>query len=89
MLTTAAARAGFTPRIEIECGGWLGKQAFVAAGFGVTLVPRLLVPALRPELVVKPLREPPVRAVHAAVPTSAGPATTAFVAALTRTARSL
>ena len=86
MLTTAAARAGFTPRIEIECGGWLGKQAFVAAGFGVTLVPRLLVPALRPDLVVKPLREPPVRAVHAAVPATAGPTTTAFVAALTRTA---
>ena len=89
MLTTAAARAGFTPRIEIECGGWLGKQAFVAAGFGVTLVPRLLVPALRPELVVKSLREPPVRAVHAAVPASAGPTTDAFVAALTRTAQAL
>jgi DNA-binding transcriptional LysR family regulator len=87
MLTTAAARAGFTPRIEIECGGWLGKQAFVAAGFGVTLVPRLLVPALRPDLVVKPLKDPPVRAVHAAVPQSAGSLTTEFVTALGRTAK--
>jgi DNA-binding transcriptional LysR family regulator len=86
MLTTAAARAGFTPRIEIECGGWLGKQAFVAAGFGVTLVPRLLVPALRPDLAVKPLKDPPVRAVHAAVPQSAGSLTTEFVTALGRTA---
>jgi DNA-binding transcriptional LysR family regulator len=87
MLTTAAARAGFTPRIEIECGGWLGKQAFVAAGFGVTLVPRLLVPALRPDLVVKPLKDPPVRAVHAAVPQSAGSLTTEFATALGRTAK--
>jgi DNA-binding transcriptional LysR family regulator len=87
ILTSAAARAGFTPRIEIECGGWLGKQAFVAAGFGITLVPGLLVPALRPDLVVKTLADPPVRAVHAAVPGSGTAPAAEFVAALATTAR--
>jgi DNA-binding transcriptional LysR family regulator len=44
LLTGACARAGFTPRIDIECGSLPGKQAFVAAGLGITLVPRLLTP---------------------------------------------
>ncbi|MFJ4435524.1 LysR family transcriptional regulator [Streptomyces sp. NPDC088923] len=67
LLTAAAARAGFTPRAGVECGGWLGKQGFVATGHGVALVPRSLVPALRPGLVARPLTDPPVRAVHGAV----------------------
>ncbi|MET9252445.1 LysR substrate-binding domain-containing protein [Streptomyces sp. NPDC003717] len=66
VLALACARAGFTPRIDIECGSWLGKQAFVAAGHGVALAPRLLVPALRPDLAVRPLTEPPLRRVYAA-----------------------
>lgn len=82
VLTTAAARAGFTPRIEIECGGWLGKQAFVAAGFGVTLVPGVLVQALRPDLAIRPLRYPPVRALHAALPVPHTGQAAAFAAAL-------
>lgn len=87
-VTAACARAGFTPRMDIECGSWLGKQAFVAAGAGVTLAPRLLVPALRADLVVRPLRDPPHRNVYAAVPSrsSPGAAAQAFVRALTRTA---
>ncbi|WP_155373634.1 LysR family transcriptional regulator [Catellatospora vulcania] len=71
MLVNACARAGFTPRVDIECGGWLGKQAFVAAGFGVTLVPGLLVRALRPDIAVRELRDPPVRHVYAALPAGA------------------
>lgn len=67
VLATACARVGFSPRIDIECGSWLGKQAFVAGGQGVMLAPRLLVPALRPDLVVRPLRDPPRRSVYAAV----------------------
>ncbi|WP_343950913.1 LysR family transcriptional regulator, partial [Nonomuraea longicatena] len=67
VLALACAQAGFTPRIDIECGSWLGKQAFVAAGHGVMLAPRLLVPALRPDLAVRPLAAPPYRRVYAVV----------------------
>jgi DNA-binding transcriptional LysR family regulator len=66
VLTSVCARAGFAPRIDIECGSWLGKQAFVAAGYGVMLVPAMLVPALRSDLVVRELADPPVRTVYVA-----------------------
>lgn len=91
ILAAACARAGFSPRIDIECGSWLGKQAFVAGGHGVMLAPRLLVPALRPDLAVRPLHDPPRRSVYAAVrhEQAAAPgtsATAAFVDALVRAA---
>ncbi len=88
MLTTACGRAGFTPSIDINCGGWLGKQALVAAGFGVTLVPGLLIPALRVDLVIRPLRDPPTRTVYAALRSQDRAGTTAarFVEALTAAA---
>ncbi|WP_062213208.1 LysR family transcriptional regulator [Streptomyces sp. NBRC 109706] len=89
-LAMACARAGFAPRIDIECGGWLGKQAFVAEGHGVMLAPRLLVPALRPDVVVRPLVDPPQRSVYAATgrrAASSGAPTDPFVRALTRAAR--
>ncbi|WP_436777866.1 LysR family transcriptional regulator [Yinghuangia sp. YIM S09857] len=73
VLTAACARAGFAPRIDIECGSWLGKQAFVAAGHGVALAPGLLVPSLRPDLVVRPLVDPPVRNVYVALRTGQVP----------------
>lgn len=83
VLTSVCARAGFTPRIDIECGSWLGKQAFVAAGYGVTLVPTLLVPALRSDLVVRDLADPPMRTVYAATRTQKEPAAAgAFIEAL-------
>ncbi|WTW96046.1 LysR family transcriptional regulator [Streptomycetaceae bacterium NBC_01309] len=72
VLIAACARAGFAPRIDIECGSWLGKQAFVAAGHGVALGPRLLIPSLRPDLVVRPLADPPTRNVYAAMRTLPG-----------------
>ncbi|WP_212842337.1 LysR family transcriptional regulator [Catellatospora sp. IY07-71] len=89
MLVSACGRAGFTPRIDIECGGWLGKQAFVAAGFGVTLVPGLLVPALRPDIAVRRLRDPPTRNVYAALrtPDATGTPAAAFADALLTAAR--
>ncbi|WP_431683626.1 LysR family transcriptional regulator [Kitasatospora sp. KL5] len=67
LLTGLCARAGFTPRLDIDCGSLLGKQAFVAAGLGITLVPDLLVPALRTDVLVRDLTEPPTRTVHAAL----------------------
>ncbi|WP_212830514.1 LysR family transcriptional regulator [Catellatospora sp. TT07R-123] len=69
VLTSACGRAGFTPRVEIETGGWMGKLAFVAAGFGVCLVPGLLAPAVRADVAIRELSDPPRRAVYAALRT--------------------
>lgn len=86
VLTLACAKAGFTPRIDIHCGSWLGKQAFVAAGHGVALTPRLLAPTLRGDVVARPLADPPHRNVYAATRSRPVPhAARAFVRALQRT----
>jgi DNA-binding transcriptional LysR family regulator len=55
-LTAVAARAGFVPRTDITVPGWTAKQGFVAAGLGITLVPRLAAAAMRPDIVLRPLR---------------------------------
>lgn len=60
-LRTAAARAGFVPRTDITVPGWTAKQGFVAAGLGVTLVPRLAAGAMRPDIVLRPVRDPLAR----------------------------
>ena len=57
VLAAAAARAGFVPRTDITVPSWTAKQGFVAAGLGVTLVPRLAAPAMRGDLVLRPLRD--------------------------------
>lgn len=61
VLATAAARAGFVPRNDITVPGWTAKQGFVAAGLGVTLVPALAAPAMRPDIVLRPLRDQQAR----------------------------
>jgi len=73
VLAAAAARAGFVPRTDITVPGWTAKQGFVAAGLGVTLVPTLAAPAMRPDLVLRPLRDEMVRRrVFAARPAAGG-----------------
>lgn len=57
----AATRAGFVPRTDITVPGWTAKEGFVAAGLGVTLVPALAAPAMRPDLVLRPVRDPLAR----------------------------
>ncbi len=57
VLAAAAARAGFVPRTDITVPGWTAKQGFVAAGLGVTLVPALAARAMRPDLVLRPVRD--------------------------------
>lgn len=57
VLAAAAARVGFVPRTDITVPGWTAKQGFVAAGLGVTLVPALAAPAMRPDLVLRPVRD--------------------------------
>jgi DNA-binding transcriptional LysR family regulator len=56
-LHAAAARAGFVPRTDVTVPGWTAKQGFVAAGLGVTLVPLLAAGAMRPDIVLRPVRD--------------------------------
>ena len=41
----------------ITVPGWTAKQGFVAAGLGVTLVPSLAAPAMRSDIVLRPLSD--------------------------------
>jgi DNA-binding transcriptional LysR family regulator len=86
MLATAAARAGFRPRLDITVASWLAKQSYVAAGLGVTLVPGLVRDALRGDLVIRPIAdELGPRHVFAALPRKAVPAAQRFVELLQAT----
>jgi len=71
LLRTAAARAGFAPRIDLAAADLAGKTALVAAGHAVALVPGLLVPALRRDVVAVEVAEAPRRGIFATV--AAGP----------------
>jgi DNA-binding transcriptional LysR family regulator len=63
--------AGFEPRVAFEADETLAAQALVAAGVGVTLLPRLALTALHPEVVALALSDAPVRRVWAARAASA------------------
>ncbi|GAA3522978.1 LysR family transcriptional regulator [Nocardioides daeguensis] len=71
LLRAAAARAGFEPRIDLAAADLAGKVALVAAGHAVALVPGLLVPALRRDVVAVGLTGGPMRRLYASV--AAGP----------------
>ncbi|MCA1190033.1 MULTISPECIES: LysR family transcriptional regulator [unclassified Saccharopolyspora] len=89
-LRDAFDSAGFAPRIELETGGDYAAQAFVAAGLGIGLQPRLALGVLHPGIVVRPVRRPePVRRIHVAVRETVAdqPATRSLLAALRDTAR--
>lgn len=58
--------AGFEPRVTFEVDETTAAQALVAAGVGVTLLPRLALSAVHPGVVVRNLAEPTVRRVWAA-----------------------
>jgi DNA-binding transcriptional LysR family regulator len=58
---------------------------FVAAGFGLTLVPMLSAAGVRPDVVLRPLRphDAPVRQIHAAIRRgNPAPSVAAFLACL-------
>ncbi|MFI8290245.1 LysR family transcriptional regulator [Streptomyces sp. ms191] len=79
------AAAGFTPEIRHAVDDWQALAALVGAGLGVALVPRLVQPLGRPEVVVRPVAgQPPARTVFAAVRTGAeaDPVLAAVVAVL-------
>lgn len=85
VLAAACAAAGFTPRIDIRVREWTAKLGFAAAGLGATLVPALLAPGVRPDLVLRPLTGPTPRRTLALTlppPSYRAPATAAFLGLL-------
>jgi molybdate transport repressor ModE-like protein len=58
--------AGFEPRVAFEADETLAAQALVAAGVGVTLLPRLALTTVHRGVVPRTLRDAPVRQVWAA-----------------------
>jgi DNA-binding transcriptional LysR family regulator len=85
----AAAAAGFTPAFTVESDDYTAAQAFVAAGTGIAIIPRLGLASRHPGIVTRAITAPqPVRSVCAAVREhQAGQrAISALLAALQRTA---
>lgn len=74
LLRSAAAAAGFAPRIELSAADLAGKVALVAAGHAVALVPGLLVPALRRDVVAVAVPDAPRRGIHATLAAGREPA---------------
>jgi DNA-binding transcriptional LysR family regulator len=67
VVLTGCRAAGFSPRIAHRTGDWGASLSLVAAGFGVTLVPRLADVEAPEGVVVRPLAGlPPIRHVFAA-----------------------
>ncbi|NYH78476.1 DNA-binding transcriptional LysR family regulator [Actinopolyspora biskrensis] len=67
-LQDAFAAAGITPNVTLEPDSPQSAQGFVAAGLGVSLIPRLGLDPIHPNVAVRSLRKPePVRRIHVAV----------------------
>ncbi len=66
-ITEAASRdAGFEPRVAFEADDTLASQALVAGGVGITLMPRMALTALHPNVATRALTDGPRRRVLAA-----------------------
>lgn len=64
----ACAAAGFTPDFVARSEDYATAQGFVAAGLGVSLIPRLGLGTRHPGITIRPVRRPePVRTIYAAV----------------------
>ncbi|CQR59720.1 LysR family transcriptional regulator [Streptomyces leeuwenhoekii] len=67
-IVDACAAAGFSPDFAAKSQDYATAQGFVAAGLGVSLIPRLGLSARHPGVVVRRVRHPePVRTIRAAV----------------------
>lgn len=66
LLHQLAARHGLVLRIDRSSFDLMTKIALVAAGHGVALVPATLAPALRPDVTLAALPDPPRRGVYVA-----------------------
>ena len=65
-VTTACARAGFTPHFAIEADEFATTIGFVTAGLGVAMVPMLALSSLPDSVVSRPIRaQEPLRHVYA------------------------
>lgn len=73
LLRSAAATAGFAPRIDLTAADLAGKTALVAAGHAVALVPGLLVPALRRDVVAVAVADAPTRGIYVTEPAGSAP----------------
>ncbi|MEV5309108.1 LysR family transcriptional regulator [Streptomyces sp. NPDC052610] len=81
----ACEAAGFRPRFVVDSEDYATAQGFVAAGLGVTLIPRLGLGGRHPEVAVRRLRSPePARTISVALRATAPPqpAMTSFIEAL-------
>jgi DNA-binding transcriptional LysR family regulator len=58
--------AGFQPRVAFEADETQAVQALVAAGMGVTMLPRLALASVHPGVAVRPLVGTPMRSISAA-----------------------
>lgn len=68
VLLNACAAAGFSPNFVVESEDYTTAQGFVAAGLGVSLIPRMGLGSRNPAVVVRRVRNPePVREIYAAV----------------------
>jgi DNA-binding transcriptional LysR family regulator len=66
-ITEAASReAGFQPRVAFEADDTLASQALVAGGVGITLMPRMALTAVHPNVATRALTDAPRRRVLAA-----------------------
>jgi DNA-binding transcriptional LysR family regulator len=80
VLVGAASRAGFEPQITVHIASWTAKLSYVAAGFGVTIVPELLAPSIPPNIAVRSVGDDlPARHVFATLPIHPTTAAKAFV----------
>ncbi|MFH9353156.1 LysR family transcriptional regulator [Kitasatospora sp. NPDC017646] len=66
MSQRACGNAGFVPRIIAECGDFPAVLAMVAAGIGVSLIPRMAVRHIPPGVMLHPLAVHVTRSVFAA-----------------------
>ncbi|TWP45198.1 LysR family transcriptional regulator [Lentzea tibetensis] len=79
------AAAGFSPQFVVESDDYLTAQGFVAAGLGVSIVPKLGLGSPHAGVVVRKLRRPePIRNIYALVreDISENPAVRHFITAL-------
>ncbi|MFI9821596.1 LysR family transcriptional regulator [Streptomyces sp. NPDC052013] len=68
LLRRHAARAGFSPRIDLAAADLHGKLALVAAGHAIALIPGVLTCALRPDVTAVTLVDPPARGIYTITP---------------------
>jgi DNA-binding transcriptional LysR family regulator len=92
ILLQSCRDAGFEPRVAYRTDDYRAIQAFVAAGLGVAMLPRLALGLMPPDIVRVTIRpRPPVRRISAArLPQSfRSPATATMIGVLAETAASL